>query len=215
MNKFDKRKLVLRQQLIGAQMFDALVAMEFAAKHHTGVRKDGQTPEFDHQISIALYAMTLPYLRYREEVIATIFLHDVREDYGVTHHDILALFPDDPEKGLRIANAVDAMTKVVNGIKRDEAELFALMGQNPIASIAKGCDRIHNLQSMIGVFTLAKQRTYIEEVVTLFMPMLKIARRLFPYQVTAYENIKFVLTSQMELISAALTHQESKNAASA
>lgn len=204
MNKFEKRKLVLRQQLIGAGFFDALVAMEFAEKYHTGTRKDGVTPEFDHQVSIALYALTLPTLRYLEEVIATIFLHDVREDYGITHSEIVALFPNDPLKGERIAQAVDRMTKTFRGEKRGEEELFALMADDPIASIAKGCDRIHNLQSMIGVFSPEKQRAYVAEARNLFLPMLKKARRNFPYQVRAYENIKFVLQSQMELIEAAL-----------
>lgn len=203
MNKFDKRKLVIRQQLIGAQMFDALVAMEFADKYHTGTRKDGVSPEFDHQVCIALYAMTLPYIRYKEEVMATIWLHDVREDYHVPHQDILNLFTD-RDKAHRIGNAVDAMTKEVNGVRRDEQALFDTMANDPIASIAKGCDRIHNIQSMVSVFTPEKQRKYIDEVQRLFFPMLKKARRLFPYQVTAYENIKFVLNSQIELISAAL-----------
>ncbi len=203
MNQFEKRKLVLRQQLIGAEMFDALTAMEYASKHHTGVRKDKVTPEFDHQISIALYALTLSNLRYREEVIATIMLHDVREDYHISYQEIHDLFPN-AERARRIADAVDAMTKVVRGVKRDEVELFAEMAEDPVASIAKGCDRIHNLQSMIGVFSKEKQAQYIEEARTLFLPMLKTARRNFPFQVTAYENIKFVLKSQMELITAAL-----------
>ncbi|PZR54616.1 MAG: hypothetical protein DI537_54860 [Stutzerimonas stutzeri] len=202
MNKFEKKMLVLRSQLIGAQMFDALAAMEFAARHHTGKRKGGD-PEFDHQVSIALYALTLPFLRYREEVIATIFLHDVREDYGVTDGEIVALFVD-ADKARRIADAVDAMTKTFRGEKRDEQELFERMARDPIASIAKGCDRIHNLQTMVGVFTVEKMISYIAEAKELFFPMLKKARRLHPSQVTAYENIKFVLTSQIELIEAVI-----------
>ena len=78
MTKFEKRKLVLRQQLIGAEMYDALVAMEFADHLTSGLtRKDLVTPSFDHEISIALYAMSLPDLRYREEIIATIMCHDL------------------------------------------------------------------------------------------------------------------------------------------
>ncbi len=209
LTKFNKDKLVLRQQLIGAGFFDALVAMEFADKFHSGLRKDGVTPEFQHQVSIALYALTLPLLRFPEEVIATIMLHDVREDFSVSHGDILALFGD-AVKAERIAQAVDRMTKTFRGVKRSETELFALMADDPIASIAKGCDRIHNLQSMIGVFSLPKQTQYIGEARDLFLPMLKTARRNFPYQVRAYENIKFVLTSQMELIEASLAAQSSE-----
>lgn len=43
-----KRLVSLRYWLIGRRYFTALEAMEFAAAHHTGFRKDGKTPEF-HQ----------------------------------------------------------------------------------------------------------------------------------------------------------------------
>jgi (p)ppGpp synthase/HD superfamily hydrolase len=193
--------MTLRQLLIGARYFNALAALEFAAKHHTGTRKDGVTPEFDHQVSIALYAMTLPDLMHREEVIATILLHDIREDCGITDHEIRYLF-NDSHFAHRVSTAVWNMTKVWRDEKRDEAALFEQMALDPIASIAKGCDRMHNLQTMVGVFTFEKQKTYIVEVRVLFLPMLKAARRNFPQQVLAYENIKHVLLSQIELIEA-------------
>lgn len=201
MNKFQKKILILRQLLIGARYFNALAALEFAAKHHTGTRKDGVTPEFDHQISIALYAMTLPDLMYREEVIATILLHDVREDYRITDHEIRCLF-NDSHFAQRVSTAVWNMTKVWLDEKRDEVDLFNQMALDPISSIAKGCDRSHNLQTMVGVFSVEKMRVYIKEVREFFLPMLKKARRNFPQQVMAYENIKHLLTSQVELIEA-------------
>ena len=200
MNKYEKRILTLRQLLIGSYYYDALIAMEFAAKHHAGFRKDGVTPEFDHQVSIALYAMTLPDLMYREEVIATIFLHDVREDYAITDQEIRELFPDNPPLAERVSKAVNNMTKEFRGIKRDESALFDAMAEDCIASIAKGCDRIHNFGSMPEVFTIEKQKAYIKEAEDLFFPMLKKARRRWPHQVRAYENIKFVLRTQIELI---------------
>jgi hypothetical protein len=56
------------------------------------------------------------------------------------------------------------------------------------------------MQTMVGVFTLEKRIKYMEEARTLFLPMLKTARRLFPKQEAAYENIKHVMTSQLELL---------------
>lgn len=205
MDKFQKRHLALRQQLIGARYFDALAAMEFASRFHSGTRKDLITPEFDHQICIALYALTLSDISLREEVIATIMLHDVDEDYGVGTLAIRALFSCD-DKARIIGDAVDCMTKVIHGVQRDEKELFERMANDPVASIAKGCDRIHNLSSMGGVFTIEKQKKYIAEVRNLFLPMLKKARRNFPHQTAAYENIKFVLNSQITLIEAGLNY---------
>lgn len=203
--KFKKKALTLRQYLHGAGYFNALRAMEFAAKHHTGTRKDGETPEFDHQISIALFALTLPNLRFREEIITTIFLHDVREDYHVTDQEVRALFDDEAFAG-RVARAVENMTKEWRGVRKDEKLLFAAMAEDEIASIAKGCDRIHNFQSMVGVFKLEKQKAYIAEAEELFFPMLKAARRNFPHQALAYENIKHMLRSQIELIEAMHGH---------
>ena len=202
MTKFQKKLLTLRQQLVGARYHHALAALEFAHRFHTGLRRDNVTPEFQHQIEIALFALTLPDLMFRQEVIATIMLHDVREDYGVTAAEIRELFFEDPDFATRVDRAVENMTKEFRGVKKDEQALFDAMSQDPIASIAKGCDRMHNLQSMIGVFKLEKQKQYIGEVHNLFFPMLKKARRLFPHQVNAYENIKHILESQIQLIEA-------------
>lgn len=55
---------------------------------------------------------------------------------------------------------------------------------------------------MVGVFKLEKLKEYIREVYELFFPMLKKARRLFPHQVNAYENIKHILESRIQLIEA-------------
>lgn len=201
MTKFEKKLLTLRQQLIGAKYYGALSALDFAMKYHTGTRKDGITPEFQHQVEIALYALTLADLKYREEVIATIMLHDVREDYHITENEIRMVLKE-CESGFidRVCQAVENMTKEWRGERKDEVELFNAMAEDAVASIAKGCDRIHNLQSMVGVFTVDKQAQYIGEVELLFIPMLKKARKRFAYQHCAYMNILHVLRSQMELI---------------
>ncbi|MCK9532363.1 MAG: HD domain-containing protein [Gammaproteobacteria bacterium] len=201
MTPFEKKLLTLRQQLIGARYYNALTALDFAMAYHTGTRKDGVTPEFQHQVEIALYALTLADVKYREEVIATIMLHDVREDYSITDYEIAHLF-DSNEFTLRVNQAVENMTKEWRGIKKDEAQLFEAMAIDPIASIAKGCDRIHNLGSMVGVFKIEKQKAYLEEVDRLFIPMLKTARKKFAYQHNAYMNILHMMRSQCDLIRA-------------
>lgn len=208
MDIFKKKALTLRQYLAGAghndaSYNDALIAMEFASRHHTGFRKDGTTPEFDHQVSIALFATTLPNLTYRAEVITTIFYHDLREDYHITEAEIRAKHPLASKDFLdRVCRAVENMTKEWRGVKKDEVQLFNAMADDPVASISKGCDRIHNFQSMVGVFKLSKQKEYIAEGKRLFLPMLKTARKQFTHQALAYENIKHMLLSQIELIEA-------------
>ncbi len=198
---YEKKSLSLRSQLIGAKYFNALIAFNYAEKKHDGFRKDNVTRAFDHQISIAQYAMTLPDLIYREEVITAIFLHDTPEDKGIGREELEILFSDE-DFARRVLDAVMAMTKKFRGVVRNPDDVFYDISHNVIASIAKGCDRIHNLQTMIGVFTIEKQKQYISETNDRFFPMIKVARKLFPQQVMAYENIKHVLVSQIELISA-------------
>jgi (p)ppGpp synthase/HD superfamily hydrolase len=197
----EKKLLVLRQTLIGLGFNNALRALEFARKYHVGVRKDGITPEFDHQLSIALYVLTLPNLTHREAVIAAVLLHDISEDYHVSRGEIIALFADQVFATL-VANGVENVTKKFRGIEKDEDVLFAQMAECPIASIVKPADRMHNLQTMVGVFTPAKQASYCEFAEDRVLPMMKIARRNFPEQIMAYENMKHVIRSQIQLIRA-------------
>lgn len=194
MTPFKKREISMRYWLLGRGYHLAVTAMEFAASYHTGTRKDGVTPEFDHQISIAHYVRTLPDLMNVEETLCVVFLHDVREDFDVTDAEIRGRF------GGTVADAVESMTKTFRGRKKNTETVFDQIGNDSIASIAKGADRIHNHQTMAGVFSIEKQKQYIEETETYFLPMLKHARRLFPQHEPAYENVKHVLLSQIGLI---------------
>lgn len=190
MNEYDKLRVALRYFLLGREYYMAADALEYASEFHTGFRKDGVTLEFQHQIEIAHYIRTLlPSLMFPEDTIAAVLLHDVPEDYGVPHGEISNRF------GPKVGRAVFLMDKNSNAN-------FAAIGEDPIASVAKGGDRVHNLQTMVGVFTSEKQLKYIAEAQDKFLPMLRTARRLFPKQELAYENIKHVMTSQIELLEA-------------
>ena len=90
------------------------------------------------------------------------------------------------------------------GGKRDPDEVFAAIGGDPVASVVKPADRIHNLQSMVGVFDAAKMRSYIAETEKHFLPMLRRSRRLFVDQEPAYENAKWLMVSQLELLECVL-----------
>lgn len=192
--QFEKLEISLRYFLLGREYYDAARALEFAKKYHTGVRKDGITPEIQHQIEIVHFLRTLlPSFIYPQEVLIAGFLHDTCEDYPEVTPEII-----EKNFGSRVAHSVSLLNK--NG--KVLPYYFEQIANDEIASIVKGADRIHNLQSMIGVFTPEKQMNYMLEVQEHFLPMLKAARRKFPQQEAAYENIKHLLNSQLELISA-------------
>lgn len=184
---------VLRYFLLGKGWYRALKALDCGMEIHTGFRKDKITPEYLHQVEIALYLTTLiDSLLFPEETIVTALLHDTPEDYPTLlgHRDVEIKF------GERVGRSVFCMDK--NG--KTEDAYFISLSEDPIASVAKGGDRSHNIRTMPGVFTLEKQVKYKEEVREHFLPMLKRARRLFPEQTHAYENIKHVFGIQIELL---------------
>lgn len=199
MADYGKQKIAVRYWLLGAGYHKAAEAMSFAEGFHTGTRKDGVTPEFAHQVAIASYLRTLhTSLRHPELTFSLAWLHDVREDYDVPDQAIRSRFGD------RTADNVDKMTKVFQGVVRDEDSLFAAMAESPEVSICKLSDRIHNHSSMLGVFSDEKMERYMDETTRLFLPMLKNAKRNFPDQEPAYENAKLVLHSQMTMLSAVI-----------
>lgn len=203
MDKFSKLNISMRYWLLGMAQHDesflkAIAAFDYAAGFHTGKRKDGVTPEFYHQLCIGHYLRTLHHgLDRPAETLTAAALHDVREDYFVPHEEIEALF------GANVAKAVEALTKInPDNTKKDTQAYFDAIAACPIASVVKGADRIHNLQSMLGVFSAKKQAEYLEESQTYFLPMVKKARRQFYSQEPVYENIKLMLDSQIQLFKA-------------
>lgn len=201
----EKRLIALRFWLQGARLTRALRALDVNRRMFPGVRKDGITPEFDHHVVQAQYLRTLlPHLLYPEETLAAIFFHDTPEDRGVSYAEIRNTFPEDAAFGDRVANAVQRVTKTWRGEVYDESELFSAMARCPIGSVVKGGDRIHNLQSMVGVFSAEKQRKYLAETEQLILPMLKDAERRFPEQEPAYKNIRTILKMQVAWCTHAL-----------
>ncbi len=190
---YTKMKIAIRSWMEGRGFHVAIKAMNFAEQLHTGTRKDGQ-PEFSHQVSQACYARTMErYMLYPEAVLATIFLHDVVEDYDVSYEELVSNF------GTQIADAVIKMSKVIKGIKVPKEIYFSNLVTCPIASLGKGFDRVHNLLTMVGGFKPEKQVEYLRETMDDIVPMLKKARRLHVSQEPIYENIKFVMTNQTTL----------------
>jgi (p)ppGpp synthase/HD superfamily hydrolase len=192
---FDKQFRALRYLLLGRRYFTALKALEFGKETYRGTRKDGVTPELDHPITVTLFLATLESsFLYPELTLAASILHDVVEDHPPTIAQIESMF------GSAVAGSVQRLTKQKDGIKRSTEEYYDSMSRDPIASLVKGADRIHNSQTMTGVFTLQKQQEYMEETRKHVLPMLKLARRRFPEQHTAYLNIKLLLVSQLQML---------------
>jgi (p)ppGpp synthase/HD superfamily hydrolase len=140
--------------------------------------------------------MTLKDLKNEEQIFTCALLHDVMEDKNIPVEVMNQEFS--PE----ITKIVLTLSKKYQGTKKDYKTYFAEISNCPVASIVKGADRIHNLQNMVGVFSIPKQQEYAQEVEDYFLPMIKKASYKFPEQTGAYLNIKHLLKSQLELLRA-------------
>lgn len=192
---YPKMKIALRAWLEGRGYYKAIRAMNFAEKLHNGKRKDG-SHEFSHQVSQALYAITMiDSFLFPEETLCVIFLHDTVEDKGVTEKQLIQLF------GEVVAKATIKMSKVVEGVKIPNDIYYKNMEDCPITTAAKSIDRVHNLMTMFGGFKLEKQVEYIQETIEKVVPMAKEGKRNFPEQTAIYENIKFTMTCMVQIYS--------------
>lgn len=204
MNRFEKLFTALKYYLIGRDFVKAQKALQFARSYHTGKRKDKVTAEFQHQLEICMYLTTLkinPLME--EELLMVALLHDIMEDYGISMEEMEQKF------GKSVTRRVWLLTKKYKGVITKPLELyFKDIADDEITSLAKGADRIHNLQTMIDVFSDEKQLSYVEEVEKYFLPMIKQAKYNFPEQGAAYFNIQLMLQNQIQLVKKSLNNKK-------
>lgn len=199
---FNKMKITFKYWITGkassnSHYYTVLKAMELAEKYHCGKRKDGQH-EFSHQLMICLYLSTLDlYFINPPLVYITALWHDLYEDYDCPQlrEEMKVISEDGFNMAVRIS-------KIRNGKKITYEQYFSEMSNCFICSIVKLADRISNISTMIGIFSFDKQTSYLKDLDDWFFPMLKLAKRTFPEQERAYENIKCILVSQQSTILA-------------
>jgi (p)ppGpp synthase/HD superfamily hydrolase len=191
-----KQLAVMRGWLEGRNFYRAMDALEMVRQLEQGTRKDGETPKFHHQLSIARLVSTLtPHLNDPEGTLTLAFLHDTLEDHPQITREMLS-----KRFGPAVGTSVWIISKKTPTLVKDKSTVFQEISEDPRASVVKLADRAHNLQTMAGVFTLEKQKAYLAEVEEEFYPLIRRARRRFPKQYPAYENLKILLRCQCRLI---------------
>jgi (p)ppGpp synthase/HD superfamily hydrolase len=172
----------------------SLRAFDFVKDLEAGkFRRDKVTPNFHHMLSVARLCWTLSdSLIDPDKTIATAFLHDVIEDHESFSLGDLAI-----DYGVDVALSVACLSR--NNFKGSQS-YYETIAIDPSASIVKLADRAHNLRSMVSVFNFDKQKRYLEEAKTYYPQMISTARKSFPQQIHAYENLKIILHVTWDLI---------------
>ena len=200
--EFKKLRNTIRSELHGMAKLDkryyvVLKGFDLAEQYHNGKRKDGQ-PEFSHQLMIVGYLLTiLDSLENAPMVILAALWHDLYEDYHDKCDKLIGLMKAISEEGFIYAVR---LSKIRDGVKIPYEQYFKELAECIVCSIVKLVDRASNISTMNGVFDFEKQDGYLLDFIDWFFPMLKKAKRLFPEQKSAYENLKSVLTIQRDTI---------------
>ena len=193
----EKMYTYLRGLATGAGMKQTLKAMSFARDKHSGqLRKSGE-PYIVHPLMMACNAVSIGIRD--DTVIATILLHDVCEDCGVS----LSELPVDD----RVRNAVDLMTfRVMDGETKEIAKnrYYNMLLKSREATLTKLLDRCHNVPSMAGTFSEEKLKSYIEETRVHVLPMLRKAKRMYPEDADILFVLKYHIVSVVDSIDATI-----------
>ena len=193
----EKMYTYLRGYASGAGMKDTLKALAFAReKHKDQFRKSGD-PYIVHPLTMACNAVSMGI---REDaVVATILLHDVCEDCGVS----IGQLPVSDA----VRHAVDLMTfRVMEGETKQIAKnrYYNMLLHSREATITKLIDRCHNVSSMAGTFSVAKLKAYIEETRQYVLPLLKKAKGVYTEDADMLFLLKYHITSVVDSIEATI-----------
>lgn len=165
----------LRGFLIGRRFNESLRALGIMSKRHEGQKRHDGQPYIAHPLSMASHAVSIDDPNITDELIATILLHDVCEDTGITVSEL--------PFGAAIRNGI----KYMSLSRFDDESKWELkyryyneLLESKEATIAKGFDRFDNLTTMSASLTEDRIRKNVVETDILLLPTLKRAEDLWP-----------------------------------
>ena len=193
----EKMYTYIRGYANGRAMKQTLCALTYAReKHKSQMRKNGE-PYIVHPLTMACHALALGI--NDDVTVATILLHDVCEDCGVSPYELPV--------GDEARQAVKLMTfSVEEGETKETAKdrYYADLLSSRPAAICKLIDRCHNVSSMAGTFSVAKLEAYIEETRHYVLPLLRNVKDRYPEDSDVLFVLKYHITSVVDAIDESL-----------
>jgi Na+/proline symporter len=144
-------------------------ALTVIKKYHAGVKRKSGEPFFTHPIAVAL--ILLEYSQDQDAVLGAL-LHDTVEDTSLSLLQIEIVF------GKRVAFIVDKVTNLKDELRRvslqDHENIYRLINyEDERAAYVKLADRLHNMRTISGHPSIAKQKHIASETLNFFVPLAK------------------------------------------
>lgn len=177
-------------------------ALAYMKERHQGqFRKTGKLrteaiPYINHPLLMACQAHALGVRD--DALLASILLHDVVEDTGVTSQELP--FPEEIRELVSLVS-FDKNTSLDRHTAK--AEYYARIAQNPKACIIKIIDRCNNVSTMAGVFPREKLISYVEETEEFVIPLTEVLKDMPEYTDMTFV-IKYQIISLVEAVKCLL-----------
>jgi len=144
-------------------------ALNLIKRYHSGVRRKSGEPFYTHPMAVAL--ILLEYVQNEDAVLAAL-LHDTIEDTALTSSQVQVMFGD------TVVFLVSKATNLEDQLKRlslaDYENIPRLTHyEDRRAAVVKLADRLHNMRTITGHPSLAKQKIIANETLNFFVPLAK------------------------------------------
>ena len=195
--KAEKMYTYIRGFASGLGMEQTLQALTFARDKHSGQMRKSGDPYIVHPLTMACNALSLGIKD--DNIIATILLHDVCEDCGVSVNEL-------PVND-KVKRGVDLMTfSVMDGETKETAKVryYNMLLESKEAAFTKLIDRCHNVSTMAGTFTKEKLKAYIEETRQYVLPLLRKVKQKYPNDTDILFVLKYHIVSVVDAIDLTL-----------
>lgn len=204
MSNFNNEKMYtyLKGFAMGKGLEETLKVLALSRRSHKNqYRKSGEA-YIIHPLTMACHAIAMGV--YDDNIIATILLHDIVEDCGLSVNDLPV------NNIIREAVGLLSFKKPDKYDERDgegpslfkvKSDYYSKISENRVASVVKIIDRCHNVSSMAGTFTKEKLNEYIEETEMFVLPLLRDAKENY----SEYQDNLFVLKYHINSVLSAIT----------
>jgi Na+/proline symporter len=147
-------------------------ALQLIKKHHAGVERKSGEPFYLHPIAVA--KILLDYTQEQDTIVAAL-LHDTLEDTSLSLAQVALIF--NPV----VTTIVDGVTHLDSNLKNfKRIQLSAHENIQQLLEVkderilyVKLADRLHNMRTIEGHSSLAKQQRIAKETLQFFVPMAK------------------------------------------
>lgn len=204
-NYFDSGKMFtfVRGYAMGKGWNETIHALNYARKLHTGQNRKSGEPYIIHPLTMVSQAISMGI--NDDYICASLLLHDVVEDCGVSINDLPVC---DEVKRIVELLTYQKLSQVFPSEKESKTSYYNLISKDGRASICKIIDRCNNVSSMSGVFSPEKLKSYIEETNEYVLPLIKTTKEQYPEYSNAIFCLKYHIYSVLTSIEGIIEHNQ-------